>query len=382
LILALLLACARPEAPPPVQALRSTWGHAGERDLRALLQSRPDLRGGRLDDCALCHGGGPDCPAFGQPAAPPANPCDFCHRRAHPSAELPGPAAFRETLNAFGLRWADGGRGPEALDGPADSDGDGCDDRDELASGHFPGDPASHPGLLPAPLRRFDLRALSALPVVEQLMLSNATSAAEDGYARWRGVRLRDLLVAAGVSPDDPGIAGVTLVSPDGYRRGLTRAEALEAAPPARFYAGLDPASLGAECGFVRYPAVLQGLADGDPLPQAWTLLAWERDGAPLEPVALDPRTAKLSGEGPLRAAVPQRRPGPPDRGSKVSPSACGDGLDHDPEADHNAGAMVRGVVAVRVDPLPAGLEDLDWGRGGWAWLERGELLVYGRGVD
>jgi hypothetical protein len=42
---------------------------------------------------------------------------------------------------------------------------------------------------------------------------------------------------------------------------------------------------------------------------------------------------------------------------------------------------MVRGLVAVRVDPLPAGLEDLEWSRGGWAWVERGELVVYGRGV-
>ena len=34
---------------------------------------------------------------------------------------------------------------------------------------------------------------------------------------------------------------------------------------------------------------------------------------------------------------------------------------DYDPSLDHNAGSMVRGVIAIRVNPIPDGYEDFDY---------------------
>jgi hypothetical protein len=124
------------------------------------------------------------------------------------------------------------------------------------------------------------------------------------------------------------------------------------------------------------------GLVDGGSIPGApWVILAYARDGAPLVPTRLDVKAGKIEGEGPLRLVVPQRRPGPPDRGSKRSPTRCGDGHDFDPQRDHNAGEMVRGVVGIRVNPLPAGYEDFDYHNGGWSFVDAGRVFVYGFGV-
>ncbi len=401
MILPLLLACATTLAPPepapeaaapaPAEAssapdpVRSDWGHPEDRDRAAMLEAYPSLRGTRLDDCGSCHCGGPDCAAFaaGGQELEATNACDWCHLMGHPEPGEAHPSSFRETLNPFGLAWHEAGRDVAAFAavGELDSDGDGASNAEELASSHFPGDARSKPGQQPAPLRRFTLEQVRALPAIEQLLLSNAPSVAKDEYASYRGVRIRDLLEAAGVDIEAQDITGVTMVSPDGYRKQIAWDRVLSAAPASRFHAGLDKDTLGEDCGWVVYPAGADLPEPGAALPPAWAVVAWERGSQPLEPVLLERSTSKLRGDGPLRAVVPQARPGPPDRGSKVSPSGCDDGLDYDAEADHNAGWNVRGLVALRVDPLPEGLEDLDWTRGGWSWIERGELVVYGRGV-
>jgi hypothetical protein len=43
---------------------------------------------------------------------------------------------------------------------------------------------------------------------------------------------------------------------------------------------------------------------------------------------------------------------------------------------------MVRGVVAIRVNPLPAGHEDFDHINGGWAFIDSKSIIVYGHGVE
>lgn len=43
---------------------------------------------------------------------------------------------------------------------------------------------------------------------------------------------------------------------------------------------------------------------------------------------------------------------------------------------------MVRGVVALRVNPMPEGYEDLDAMNGGWAYVDAGQLVLYGYGID
>ena len=48
---------------------------------------------------------------------------------------------------------------------------------------------------------------------------------------------------------------------------------------------------------------------------------------------------------------------------------------------DHNAGAMVRGVIAIRIDPMPAGVEEFDYMNGGWAYINANQLIIYGYNV-
>jgi len=57
-------------------------------------------------------------------------------------------------------------------------------------------------------------------------------------------------------------------------------------------------------------------------------LAARKRDGVTLDPVSLNVAEGRIVGEGPLRIVVPQESPGPPDRGSRFSPSGCGDESD------------------------------------------------------
>jgi len=153
--------------------------------------------------------------------------------------------------------------------------------------------------------------------------------------------------------------------------------------PAGLYYSGLDVATLGSECGFVQYPDTLpSGLVDGGEIPgEQWLMLAWERDGLPMEVCNLDITSGRINGEGPYRIIVPQTTPGSPDRGSTYSPTECGDGWDYDDSKDHNAGAMVRGVVAVRVNPLPDGYEDFDHYNGGWAYIDSESVIVYGHGI-
>jgi hypothetical protein len=110
-------------------------------------------------------------------------------------------------------------------------------------------------------------------------------------------------------------------------------------------------------------------------------MLAYLRDGSPMEPCTLDPATGRINGEGPLRLVVPQSKPGKPDRAMQLSPTGCNDGLDFDRSKDHNASAMVRGAVAIRINPLPDGYEDFDFKNGGWAFIAGKSLIVYGYGI-
>jgi hypothetical protein len=305
--------------------------------------------------------------------------CDHCH-----DLLLQGTGNLaRETLNRFGWDYLEAGRSREALRriGETDSDGDGFSNGDELAVGRYPGSGLSRPGQAVAPLLTVSMEELRALPSHRQLMLVNATQQRFDDYVTYRGVRVRDLLEARGI--DITGATGVTVIAPDGYQRSLPIEYVDRSFPRPLFYGGLDAATLGEECGFVRYPEVLlEGVAEGVPIPgELWMMLGYERDGAPLDPSALNVAEGTLTGEGPLRLVVPQAVPGRPDRGSRFSPTPCGDGLDFREDADHNAGSMVRGVIALRIDPMPEGMEEFDFMNGGWAYVSSGQLILYGYGV-
>lgn len=357
--------------PPP--SSRSYKGHEDDTDINNLVAAYPALTGTRLDDCQTCHTGTIEDGRLVR------NSCDHCHDLLL----LATGHGTRETLNEFGLDYLEGGRSREALERirGADSDGDGFSNDEELLAGRYPGSERSRPGQAVARLLVTDMEELQALPAHTQFMLVNTTQQPFDDYATYRGVRVRDLLDALNVDPT--GATGITVIAPDGYLKSLPMDDVDEPFPQAHFFGGLEEERLGPGCGVVQYPGTLpEGVSDAAPIPgELWLLLAYERDGGPLDPSSLDVADGRIVGEGPFRMIVPQMNPGPPDRGSRVSPSGCGDDFDFREEADHNAGAMVRGVVAIRIDPMPAGVEEFDYMNGGWAYVDAGQLIVYGHGV-
>jgi len=81
------------DASAPV---RADWGHPEDRDMAALVQTWPELRGTRVDDCRACHCGGAGCATE---RAQAGSPCDGCHDALRAGA-LPA-----STLDAFGLAY-------------------------------------------------------------------------------------------------------------------------------------------------------------------------------------------------------------------------------------------------------------------------------------
>jgi hypothetical protein len=367
---------------------RAYTGHQSVGDLNNFVTVYPAAVGTRLDDCQTCHTGGSFTTGTSDRLATVTkNACDFCHLIQHPGSGLNEmqPQSFAETLNPYGRDYRDAGRTEAALRAiaPRDSDGDGAANQSEIASLKYPGDETSRPGQPTAPMKTFSLAQLTALAAHAEFLLANANRQQFDFYATYRGVKFTDLLAAAGVDLTDPAIAGITVIAPDGFLKDLPVAKLLEAYPEGLYYAGLDTLSKGADCGFVTYPSSLPAdLVDGAPIPgEPWAILAYERDGAPMDPSSLDITSGKINGEGPYRLVIPQANPGRPDRGSQYSPTACNDGYDFDTAADHNAGDMVRGVIGIRVNPLPTGYEDFDYHNGGWAYVESKTLIIYGFGV-
>jgi hypothetical protein len=161
----------------------------------------------------------------------------------------------------------------------------------------------------------------------------------------------------------------------------------VEPYPAHRFFPGFDAATLGTDCAFVEYPEETHGYAYGDTIrSEQWHILAYLREGLPLEPCYLDPTAGKIEGEGPFRNIVPPGAPedalNQPDRGKNWDTSGCTlTEWDYDSYKDHNAGAMVKGAVILRINPMPAGFEEFDIANGGWAMIDAEEILIYGHGV-
>jgi len=366
---------------------RAYKGHESNVDANNFVSVYPDTIGTRLDDCHTCHKG--DTFTYGDPADPDSvyvNSCDYCHLITHPVETFfeDLPVHYSDTLNPYGADYMAAGRGKKAVRAiaPNDSDSDGASNADEIADGKYPGDPDSKPGQDVAPRVTFTTSDLQAMSSHDMFLLSNSTKQQYDDYASYTGVKLADLVEAAGVDLSDPALQGVTVVAPDGYMKTFAVGDVTRQYPAGKFYAGLD--NLGGDCSFVSYPDALPaGLTDGGEIPgEQWLLVAYERDGQAMQPVNLDPDSGRINGEGPLRLIVPQNTPGAPDRGSKYSPTNCNDGYDYDDAKDHNAGAMVRGVIAVRVDPLPEGYEDFDHKNDGWPLVYQDSIIVYGHGVQ
>jgi hypothetical protein len=373
------------DSPEAVSSL-SYKGHENDFDSNALAQAYPVIFGTRVDDCQTCHTGGEISDDKGKTSK--LNPCSFCHLIPFPDATLIAgvPEDYQATLNPYGLDYKKAGRNVDALRSieGKDSDGDSHTNAEELADLRFPGDPDSKPGQPTLPVHTFSREELEQLQNHEQFLLMNSHKQQYDSYAVYRGVKMKDLLAASGA--DLSAATSITCIAPDGFATDFPVEAVHTLYPPGVYHSrlGLDDFN-DPNQGVVHYPEAGEmpaGLEDGGEIPgEHWLMVAFDRDGTSMAKSRLDPATGKLEGEGAYRLIAPQTTPGAPDRGSKYSPSGFDDGYDYDDGNDHNAGLCVRGLVAIRVNPIPAGYEEFDWKNGGWSLVERGELIVYGAGI-
>ena len=371
----------------PVPSSTAYKGHENDVDMNIFIFANPVALGTRLDDCQVCHTAGEV--VYDDDDVEMLNPCSYCHLIAYPDPDVVSgaPASYRDTLNQYGLDYLNAGRTQSAVNqiGNMDSDNDGFINVVEITNLYYPGDATSIPGQPTAPIYTFTREAIEALPLHTQLTLMNSHRQEFDDYAWYAGVRIRDLLDAAVVDLTDA--TGITIIAPDGFAMDFSIEEVYMQYPDGLFYEDLDPESfITLEQGFVNYPPIdlleTLGLVDGGVIPHGqWMIIAYERDELPIDQSLLNPENGKIDGEGPYRHVVPQSEPGSPDRGSKYSPTEFDDGWDYDENKDHNAGSCVKGVVAIRINPMPSGYEEFDWKNGGWSLITNELIIIYGMGV-
>jgi hypothetical protein len=369
---------------------RSYSGHENDQDANYFVRAFPSKLGTRLDDCQLCHRAGVAGTSTGTGSKAISNACNYCHLIAFPDSSYTDgvPASYHDTLNAFGLDYMGSGRSKEAFAAimGLDSDGDGFANQAEIDDNRFPGTSASNPGLPLAPVATFSASQIVSMTQHSEFLLLNTTKQQYDFYAVYSGPKLKDLLAAAGVDLSDANITGVSVFAPDGFKQDFSITNITSQYPDSTFYAvpqPFDPVALN----FMQYPDPIPvnpgtslAFANGDAISDLWLTLASVRDGASMSTSYYDPTTGRQEGEGPYRIIPPQTTPGRPDRGSGNAAWVGGDSWDYDKNLDHNAGKSVRGVVVIRVNPMPAGLEEYDT-TNGWSLITEEKIVIYGYGV-
>lgn len=363
---------------------RAYVGHENDADMQGLIRQYPAAAGTRLDDCQTCHRGG----VRGTDTEKEVSPCSYCHLVVFPNVRYKTgvPKDYEATLNGYGLDYKRAGRAFEAfraIEG-RDSDGDGHANAAEIADLRHPGDAASRPGLPLAPAIVVGWDEIRKMPVHSQFLLMNKTTQRRDEYVTYKGVRIIDLLAAVKVYLT--GATGITVFAPDGYS-GDYGLEDITAPFPQGYYYDAPLAITDPEMALLERPeSVPPGLSNGERIPNAlWLMLAYEREGKPLDVSAYEKSSGKLVGEGPYRLVKPQshvmgdrRLPGRPDR--SVNAKSYGDGWDYSDRIDHNAGGGARGACVIRVNPMPEGYEEYDW-KSGWPLIGEKKIVIYGRGV-
>jgi hypothetical protein len=344
--------------------------HQNDQDVNHFLAVYPFARSTKLDDCSLCHPGG-------KVGSKNYGSCDYCHISyglQPPHGQIP--------LNAYGQAYKNAGRSQDALRSieSVDSDGDSYSNLTEIQALYFPGNNQDYPGLSPAAVVVMNQERILSLQDHSQFFLNNA-SKSQDWYARYRGVKVSDLLKYANLLPE---ATQITVFAPDGFSKTFPINVADPQTPPNIQYDVMGPYPKGYYYGgldFVEY-SFHPGYDDGDRIPdKLHMLLGYMRDGDPLTkgrlvPDPANPSRLVLDGEGPYRLVLPQKVAGSPDRPSTAAP--VGDGLDYDSNKDHNAGSSVRSVTAIRVEPLPSGTTDFNWIEGGWNLVDKARVVIYG----
>jgi hypothetical protein len=340
--------------------------------------------GTRLDDCQLCHRAG----VGGTSTSSIYNACSYCHLIPFPDTTYTDgvPATYWDTLNDFGQDYMTAGRDQAAFEAIAamDSDGDLSDNATEIGDSRFPGNPNSKPGQPLAATMELTYAQVAAMTQHSQFLLMNTTRQQYDDYVTYSGPKVKDLLAAAGV--DLTGATGISVFAPDGFKKDFTLSNINDPYPDGLFRY-VDQSSLEATLRFVNYPSPMPtkagggAYADGDPLPDLWLDIATHRDGAALDISYYDAVTGKLEGEGPFRIIPPQTTAGRPDRGNGQPQASPDDGWNYLSSLNHNAGGSVRGMCIIRVNPMPAGVEEFDT-TNGWSLIEDKKIVIYGLGVD
>jgi hypothetical protein len=352
-------------------ALTAYSSHQNDLDVNNFLAVYPFTRSTKLDDCSLCHPGG-------KVGSKNYGSCDYCHISyglQPPHGQIP--------LNGYGQAYMNAGRNQAALKAieTQDSDGDTYKNLQEIQALFSPGNSLDHPGLTPAPALVVNFERILGFNEHNQFYFNNA-SKSQDWYARYRGVKVKDLLKHAKISSS---ATQITVFAPDGFSKTFPINAADPQTPPNIQYDVNGPYPKGHYYGgleFVEY-SFHPGLEeDGHKIPDSlYMLIGYLRDGDPLTkgklvPDPTNPGRLVLEGEGPYRLLVPQKVAGSPDRPSTATP--IGDGWDYDSNKDHNAGSSVRSVTAIRVEPLPSGTTDFNWIEGGWNLVDQAKLVIYG----
>ncbi|MEN6438672.1 MAG: GEGP motif-containing diheme protein [Syntrophobacter sp.] len=374
-----------------ISTATAAYHHAGEseKDATIFLNVYPDAAGTKLDNCALCHGGGQD-PNTAKTSI--LGSCQYCHAVSQYGAVT---GKYGSTLNAYGAKYASIGRTEASLrsiEGD-DSDGDGYSNLAEIIALRYPGDAKDDPSKVPAPSRVFTKAKLEAMPQHSQFMLMNTTKSG-DYYTEYSGVRMDKLLKAAGIRSE---ATKITVYAPDGYsishpleddplNTGATYAPYVKGKyPQATYY--YDAV---ADAAVVQNPDIkgwcdysspgTTGLGNGDPIYVRGglrMLLALRAEGKDLVPGYLDSTNKLASGtEGPFRTVTPQKLIGPPDQPSNNSNSSLI--WPYDKNAEHNAGFSSKSATIIKVEPLPEGTTDIDVMEAGWNYVDTGKIVIYG----
>lgn len=363
---------------------RAYSGHESDADANNFVRTYPSTLGKRLDDCQTCHTGGTIEYADTGKIKDIDNPCSYCHLKVFedPSDFSSGyPSTYEATLNPYGLAYKNAGRSMDALlaISDQDSDSDTFTNADEIADLRFPGDKNSFPGQPLAPTIEYNWDNIIAMTSHEQFMLVNAHKQQYDDYVTYMGVKIIDLLTAAGVNLT--GATGITFFAPDGYQKDFDIDEDINFSYPRGIYYSIDGWPDDPERNFVNYPNILpEGLTHGSEIPyDLFMILAYKREGQDLDESYYDSSDGRIGGEGPYRVIRPQKEASRPDRGSKSD--TYGDGWDYDDNIDHNAGDAVKGTCVIRIDPMPVGYEEYDW-KNGWSLIVDKKLIIYGHGIS
>ncbi|MFZ2447125.1 MAG: GEGP motif-containing diheme protein [Syntrophobacteraceae bacterium] len=364
----------------------AAYKHAGdaENDATVFLNVYPDAAGTKLDNCALCHGGGAYTDSKGKTTI--MGSCQYCHAITNYGAL---PDQYGATLNVFGKDFQDKGRNEAALYAieALDSDGDGYANLAEITAVRYPGLATDDPTKVAAPSIIFDKAQLEAMPQHSQFMIMNTTKSG-DYYVEYSGVVMANLLKKAGIRAD---ATKITVYAPDGFaithpiadspaNLGLSYAPYVNGLyPRARYY--YDTVADKANGGWCDYtsPGTL-GRIHGAPIQVAGGLrmiLALRAEGKDLVPGYLDETNRIASGtEGPFRTVTPQKLLGPPDQPSTNSNPALI--WPYNPNGDHNAGFSSKCATIIKVEPLPEGTTDIDVLEAGWNYVDTGKIVIYG----